>query len=224
MSTPSQFPVTDARLAQTPVRNQGPRPTCAVFAATGAHEWMCGDQPDLSEEFALWAAKRRDGLPGEATTVQAALAGVSDDGQPDTPAWRYGQPRFPAPPPAAALDPARRRRAAGWQRLPAMTVATIADAVADGNAVVLSLGFVAAAWHDAFTDGYVHAPAGAPTLGGHAVLAVGVQVTGTRTTVVMKNSWGPGWGDGGYGYLDDGYVRDFGWVAHTLDPTAAVAA
>lgn len=40
--------------------------------------------------------------------------------------------------------------------------------------------------------------------GGHAVSVVGY----TRRRFIVRNSWGTGWGDGGYGYATPAYVRD----------------
>lgn len=40
--------------------------------------------------------------------------------------------------------------------------------------------------------------------GGHAVLAVGYD--DTRGALIIRNSWGEGWGDRGHGYLDYEYV------------------
>jgi C1A family cysteine protease len=42
--------------------------------------------------------------------------------------------------------------------------------------------------------------------GGHAMLLVGYQ-SGPRRFIV-RNSWGPEWGDGGYGYMDAEYVTN----------------
>lgn len=39
--------------------------------------------------------------------------------------------------------------------------------------------------------------------GGHAVSLVGY----TRTTFIVRNSWGTGWGDGGYAYASDAYAQ-----------------
>src|SRR3954447_22450185 len=84
----------DFRAAQTAVRFQGGRSTCAVFATTAAHEWMSGDGPDLSEEDALWSAKQYDGIPGEATWVEFALVGLTNHGQALTEDWPYGNPLY----------------------------------------------------------------------------------------------------------------------------------
>ncbi len=64
--------------------------------------------------------------------------------------------------------------------------------------------------------GIVPMPAsGEKVLGGHAVLAVGYDDSSQR--FLVRNSWGPGWGMGGYftvpyGYLTDTHLSDDFWT------------
>ena len=50
---------------------------------------------------------------------------------------------------------------------------------------------------------------GASTSGLHAILAVGVM----GENILIRNSWGPGWGDEGYALLEPGWISEF-----ALDP------
>jgi C1A family cysteine protease len=45
-------------------------------------------------------------------------------------------------------------------------------------------------------------------IGGHAVVCVGFDDHKQRW--IMRNSWGPNWGDNGYFYLPYGYLQNFG--------------
>jgi C1A family cysteine protease len=49
---------------------------------------------------------------------------------------------------------------------------------------------------------------------GHAMLIVGYDDGGSgRGEWLVRNSWGDGWGDRGYGYLPYQYVEQYGGVA-----------
>ena len=48
----------------------------------------------------------------------------------------------------------------------------------------------------------IDAAPGGQTPGNHAVLAVGIDAP---DRLIVKNSWGPGWGDGGYGFVTPRY-------------------
>ena len=69
-------------------------------------------------------------------------------------------------------------------------------------------------------------PRGEQLLGGHAVLAVGYD--DSIQSFIVRNSWGPKWGNKGYcempyGYLTDPQLaRDF-WAVYTVEPDAPSA-
>jgi C1A family cysteine protease len=92
----------------------------------------------------------------------------------------------------------------------------VREILEQGEAVVLSLQFVVQAWFGASDDGFVDAAPGEPVENGHAVIAVGVGACNGSEVIEFKNSWGPEWGDSGYGYLTDGYWRRYGKAAYAL--------
>ena len=66
--------------------------------------------------------------------------------------------------------------------------------------------------------------AGEKVLGGHAVLAVGYEDSSQR--FVIRNSWGDGWGMGGYftfpyAYLTDANLSDDFWTVRLVAKAAA---
>ena len=210
--------VVDRRSEHTGIRDQGDRPTCSAFAVTAGHEWLCGDSPDLSEEFALWLGKARDGLGGEASSTPAVLAGVVDEGQALELDWPYGIPAYPAPPPAAARDLLRRRQPQAWRRLDD-SLDRLRKVILQGQqAVLLSLAFVPRAWARS-TGGWIDADGSDVAVGNHAVCAVGLRESDTHRpwSVIVKNSWGSRWGDAGFGYISEQYLRRYPWRAYGLD-------
>ena len=61
--------------------------------------------------------------------------------------------------------------------------------------------------------------AGEQTLGGHAVMAVGYD--DQKQAFIVRNSWGPTWGLGGYCYMPYAYLLDDNlsdnfWVIRTV--------
>jgi C1A family cysteine protease len=198
----------DFRSAQTEARFQGQRQTCAVFAATAAHEWMAGDFPDLSEEDALHSAKALEPGDDEAVWVATALRGIDGEGQALSADWPYGDPHFSEGRPEAATDPARRRRCGARGSAQARTCGEIAALLSPTSAAVITVGFVTATWAEAVDEGWIDDPS-PPVNGAHAVLAVGLlQASGSRPeALIFKNSWSRNWGSDGYGFMSDRYLE-----------------
>lgn len=209
--------ICDHRNVQTDVRNQGPgRESCVGFAVCAAQEWHDGAGEVLSPENVLWAAHRTAGDPTvEPTSVQFACEGLTIHQQTLETAWPYGGPAYPADRPAAAADTANQRALPPWERIHPPAADHIGSALAGGRPVVVTFRFVPRAWF--VPDGIVDAPAGAMIVGGHAVLAVGVN---SDDHVIIKNSWGPWWGDDGYGYISPRYLAGYGVVAHAIGAAA----
>jgi hypothetical protein len=88
-SPPEAAPdVIDYRKLQSPVRNQGDRPTCVGFAVSAAHEWLARDEVTRSPEDVIWAGHTQGGPAKKPeTSVRFALAGLQAHG---TPARRRG--------------------------------------------------------------------------------------------------------------------------------------
>ena len=193
-------------------KDQGRRPTCLAFAVTSVHELARAGggnvQEDLSEEALYWGCKRKDGDLGPGSRFSSAQAALRGWGQPLEETWPYDAthddskaiPRMPAT-----------AKAAGWfrNRLRRVAVKEAAlKAELDAGRVVavgvrLSQAFVLSG------DGVIPAPTpGDLMLGGHAVTLVGYDDAhpSGNGVFVFRNSWGPTWGDGGYGYLPYSYL------------------
>jgi Papain family cysteine protease len=212
--------VCDFRAAQTEVRLQGQRSTCAVFAVTAAHEWMAGNRPKLSEEDALYSAKQLEPSPGDAVWVSTGLQGVRGEGQALSEDWPYGNPHHSQGRPVAARDASRRRRCGSTGGSEASTVKDVAEILVAGHAAIITVRFVPETWAAARADGWVDDPDPPPS-GAHAVLAVGcIAATSNRPdAVVFKNSWSTGWGRGGYGFFTDSYLEVHHQYTDTLEAT-----
>jgi hypothetical protein len=209
--------VIDHRHLQTPVRDQGDRPTCVGFAVSAALEWMKRDSQIRSPEDAIWAAHREGGPQNlEETSVRLALSGLTRRRHAQESAWPYGTPPWPAPRPSAAKMSTNQTTLPLWRETPGSWDA-IRDALGNGHAVVLTLRFVSSAWLPSGPD--VDAPPGQKCPTNHAVLAVGLTETsdGLAESVIVKNSWGVGWGLAGYGLVSRRYLEHYVVRAHALE-------
>ncbi len=85
--------------------------------------------------------------------------------------------------------------------------------------MLVSLRVVYSAWRS--PDGVVDAEPGRKTPASHAVLAVGGEQAGR---VLIKNSWGPGWGMSGYGSVTRRYLESYGLRMHVVERVGYAAA
>jgi C1A family cysteine protease len=203
-------PAADLRSDFGPVRDQGRRPTCLAFAMSAVHEHARTHPNALSVEVLFKASKARDGLPLTAgTTMPAIAASIQSDGQCDEVAWPYEA--------AVASDPtAPLYHAIADVLAPADLLLALREHIGDGRAAVLVLQLTDS-WYTLGADGRILAPAAGDRLqGNHAVVAVGYN--DAERLVIVRNSWGAGWGAGGYALLPYDFVTAYGLEVATLEP------
>lgn len=198
-------PAIDLRPSLLPVRYQGRRPSCLAFASSTAHEHLALFAEHLCVEYLFFHAVAR--TPGQnphaGTTMAAAAAALVDEGQPAESAWPYTSDQLtPWTPPAIASTLHKAIMTPG-----ALDFAGVVAALDAGAPVVLGLVIT-----DSFyrPDGTGRVPIRAPDTerGGHAVLAVGhgIDEGAGEPALLIRNSWGLGWGQGGYAWLPRAYV------------------
>lgn len=222
-------PVDLRQLFISPVRHQGPRPLCVPFSVAGAHEAArayagAAGAEQLAVE-PLWQHCLNAGLAGhDGTTLQAASDAVKAKGQTLERCWPYNAAigAGTEPEPAAVAN-------ATWYQAGAIEVplahdgieALAEDALASGFPLVLVIEVTHEFEHPS-TSGEIATPAlTAPTSDYHAVLAVGAATnrTGTDRRFLIRNTWGPAWGAGGYGWLPLDYTIAFAGQAAVIDRT-----
>lgn len=197
----------DCRPQLRAIRDQGHRGTCVAFAVTAVHEHARTVRrgalaDDLSVELLFWRAKQLDGLAGDGTNFGAARDALRDPGQCDGARWPY-QPLPVAPaasnPPAAALDVGDLKRATMTSI--GIDTATITGALAAPRTVVGGIRL----WDGFYgcESATIAAPADdVDPFALHAVCLAGIDQEGG--TILVRNSWGPRWGHGGYAWLELG--------------------
>lgn len=187
----------DHRAALSPVRDQGARPTCLSHAVTVAHEKTRLSTIQLSPEYLHFFAS--SGRVTSGVSFSAISRALEEDGQPletDCPYWNSD----PSPTwrPASRLKVFRRA-----SESKSTDLTEVEQIIRGGNlpilGITLPIGFFSpiAPW--------IIAPEG-PTHGRHAIAGVGLASNNGSALVLIRNSWGSDWGDGGYAFVDETFI------------------
>jgi hypothetical protein len=190
------------------VRDQGVRPTCLAFATSDIHAASRASPfIPLSAEFLYFHAVQRSTPPNPSggvtlSTVQTVL---KVDGQPIEADWPY---LTSLPTPLSAWAPPTGLIVFREMLLnQPNSVDDVIKAVENGYPVLLCLK-ISEAFHAPDTDGCVSYDKSDPDTGYHAVIAVAVGAIGSERMILIRNSWGEGWGLAGHGWLFAKYISD----------------
>lgn len=218
------------------VKDQGARPSCAVFAIVSALEFqnaeLTGRVEKFSEEYLIWAVRKsvqRIPAVSDATEPDPDSKEIQDEGftlgEVVAALRAYGIPRqssmpntlgrkiesIEAPPPATIKE-AQSHQHVYVHQLPGRDSATrlnnLVQALNAGTPVAIGL-----AWphYRSLRSAYLSGQKPMAT-GGHAVTLVGYRSATGRiedAVFVFKNSWGIEWGQGGYGMVTYGYLDKY---------------
>ena len=214
------------------VKNQGRRPSCAIFAVVSALEYqnadLTGKVEKFSEEYLIWATRRSvrrvpvPGSPGgesaedadEGFTLEEVVAALRAYGiplqatMPDTFGRKISAIEDPPP---AVVDEARRHQQVFVHPVPGRDAATrlnnVVQALNAGIPVAVGM-----AWpnYRSLRNGFLDRQR--PQSGvGHAVTLVGYRAPDGRLETadfIFKNSYGVDWGQGGYGVASYRYLQE----------------
>jgi hypothetical protein len=190
-----------------PVRDQGPRPTCLAFAASDAHAGARDGWAPLSCEFAFYRAQQRAmRAPSAGATLPHMLDALRHDGQPHEAGWPYlsETPTNEASwhPPASPGSLFGR----DGQSNPASfgTACTYLEA----GCPVMLLMALSASFFGPNAEGVVVPSGGeAPQQSmRHALIGVARGLVDGEDAILVRNSWGPGWGLAGHAWLTAAFV------------------
>jgi hypothetical protein len=207
----------DLRSAFGPIRNQGQRPTCLAFAASDAHAGARAGWAPLSCEYAFYQAQRRAGRPPSTGAVLSSmLTMLREVGQPEESGWPY---LAAIPTDAASWSPPSDVGALFGRNGASAphSIDQIINELDQGRAVIVLLK-LSAAFYQRNPDGVVDpGPNEQPEpQRRHAVVAVGHGKVDKQRAVLVRNSWGPNWCSGGYGWLTERFLGPRIYAAATL--------
>lgn len=196
--------VKDLRGAFGLARDQDPRPTCMAFAASDAHASARGKWEPLSVEWAYYHALKREGsVPHRGVYMTTMLDTLRLDGQPVEAEWPYVASLFTDiekwQPPAASII--FKRESAP---VPTGNEYIIAQ-IKLGNPVLFTMS-ISKSFFTPASNGIIDADEPVEINRVHALIAVGCGKKDGKEYILVRNSWGPYWGIGGYAWLEAGYL------------------
>ncbi|MDR1265528.1 MAG: C1 family peptidase [Propionibacteriaceae bacterium] len=166
-------------------------------------------------EALWWYCHQRGWASANGLTVPDVIAALRDSGQPGLALWPYdpglGAQTEDPPAPAEAARPWDRAELVRLRLAQDGVEAALEDNLAAGRPVLVGLQ-VTDQFYAPDADGRVELPdAKAVVHGGHAVTVVGAAtLPGYGRHLLIKNSWGPDWGAGGYAFVPLDYLKRWG--------------
>jgi C1A family cysteine protease len=205
-------PKADLRPFCSPVEDQGQLGSCTGNALVGAMEVLENIEKtafvDLSRLFVYYNERAMEGTIKQdaGAQIRDGVKTLAQKGVCTEPLWPYNIAKFKNKPPAKCFVDGLTRKVAVYSRL--NTTDDMRNCLAAGFPFVFGFSV-----YDSFESatvakiGIVNLPAkGEKLLGGHAVLAVGYDDSTQR--FIVRNSWGPGWGQAGYFTIPYAYLAN----------------
>jgi len=193
----------DLRASCPPVYDQGQLGSCTANAIGAALEFDRKKQ-NLSDFapsrlFIYYNERVMEGtIPSDSgAQIRDGIKSVALIGAPPETDWPYDITKFAIKPPATAYADAKLDRAIAYQRV-TRNLQQMQGCLASGYPFVFGFTVYQSFESQAVaTTGVMPMPApGEGKLGGHAVMAVGYD--NTKRVIIVRNSWGSGWGMKGY--------------------------
>lgn len=202
----------DLRSTLPLTRDQGGRPTCLAFAVSDVHSCNFESTPHLSVEYLFYHSVQLMANPDRdaGITVREASLALSRFGQPLDVAWPYTDPVCSPWRPPDNLDYI-------WRAQLQYTSGSIKliEQFLHKNKPIVVIIELTRLFYQAKKDSAIvpfHVEAGFDL---HALIVVGMAEHEGERLFLVRNTWGPTWGDDGHAWLYDGYLaRHLRCVAH----------
>lgn len=134
----------------------------------------------------------------------------------------YDEKDFTTKPNASLKKLASSFKALGYRRLDEKDVNLIKAYLASGEPVVLILDLYPSFFpKELAKSGNIYSKANGENMGGHAVVAVGYD--DAKKAIKILNSWGAGWGESGFGWVDEKFFAQVVSEAYVIYDTPTPA-
>lgn len=208
--------------------DQGQLGSCTGNAIAGAIQFdrrKANQQPDFipARLFVYYNERvmERTVNTDSGAMIRDGIKSIARQGVCDETTWPYDIAKFADKPPPAAYKDALKHKVVTYSRLPQIAT-QLKGCLATGYPFVFGFSVYESFESDAVTTtGVVPMPdlTSEKLLGGHAVVAAGYDDSEQR--FLVRNSWGPDWGDNGYftmpyAYLTDNNLSDDFWTIRTV--------
>jgi C1A family cysteine protease len=202
-------PVSDLRPRCTPVEDQGQLGSCTGNAIVGALECIESKKIDLSRLFVYFNEREVEGTINEdaGAIIRDGIKSIARQGVCTEKLWPYDISRFKERPSPPCYTDALKRKISRYERI--VDIDGMRDCLAKGSPVVFGIKIFSSFEGESVSrTGVVPMPRWwERTLGGHALCAVGY--SDSKQWLIVRNSWGEGWGDKGYCYIPYKYMQKY---------------
>lgn len=197
-----------------PVFDQGSTSSCTACAIGSAVEydmhWQSRPDWTPSRLFIYYNEREMENtvsLPDAGAEIRSGIKSVAKQGVISEEMWPFDLNNLTIKPPETLYQEASKNIIKQYCRVP-IKLHNIQNVLIHRIPIVFGMSLYSSFESDAVAQsGIVPMPSPTETmLGGHAMLIVGYN----ETHFIVRNSWGPGWGEGGYCYIPIEYLTNTG--------------